>query len=246
MTVDKKFYERFRKELVPQFQSKKLAKSIYHFEGIKSGQFRSLADSKKCEKKSWNSEHVDNFNKNIKSIKILDPKNSTVKNRFLRYLSNNKLKCGMSTLSIIIDGITITLSITEDKNQFGKSTTVTLCNAIGSTVGAAIGAAIGSLIPGIGTIVGGMLGGIIFGFIGTTIGNLFCGLFPEIAEGPGSPEPEYLQFIYSDKENFAIPLSDYNIDEKSGLPMKDYESGQKLNQDYDLHNTSRPPKSDYQ
>jgi hypothetical protein len=250
MAVDKKFYEGFRKELVPQFQSKKLTKNIYHFEGIKPGRFQSLADYEAIPKTvkrniGIHHEHVESINKNIKSIQILDPKNPIVKNGFLRFLSANKLKVGMLGLSVIIDAVTITLSVIEDKNQFGKSTTVTLSNAIGSTAGAAIGAAIGSIIPGIGTIVGGILGGIIFGLIGTTIGYLFCGLFPEVAEGPGAPDPDYLQFIYGDNENFAIPLPDYNLIQ-SGLPMPSYESSEELSQDYDLRDTSVLPKPDYQ
>ncbi|CAF5179830.1 unnamed protein product, partial [Rotaria sp. Silwood1] len=119
------------------------------------------------------------FMKKIKSIEILDPNDPMVKNEFLRYLSNNKLRIGMITLLITIDITTIVLLVIKDDCCIGTSTTVTISNLVGS-------------------LVGDILGGIIFGFVGTKIGQLLCGLSLDITCGQSPPEPDYLQFIYGD------------------------------------------------
>ncbi|CAF4944206.1 unnamed protein product, partial [Rotaria sp. Silwood1] len=123
----------------------------------------------------------------IKSIEILDPNDPMVKNEFLRYFSNNKLRIGMIALLITIDITTIVLLVIKDDYRIETSTTVTISNLVGS-------------------LVGDILGGIIFGFVGTKIGQLLVGLSLDIACGQGPPEPDYLQFIYGDNKNFSIPL----------------------------------------
>ncbi|CAF5066727.1 unnamed protein product, partial [Rotaria sp. Silwood1] len=112
-----------------------------------------------------------------------------VKNEFLRYFSNNKLKIGMIALLITIDITTIVLLVIKDDYP-----------------GTAIGAAICSITSGVDSLVGDILGGIIFGFVGTKIGQLLVGLSLDIACGQGPPESDYLQFIYGDNKNFSILL----------------------------------------
>ncbi|CAF0835788.1 unnamed protein product [Rotaria sordida] len=247
MAIDKKFYTSFRNELIPQLQSSQYSKSVYNYEGITLGRITSLETYKNIPDSvkrnvGIHKNDVSIVNEKIKSIEILDP---IVKNGFLRYLSNNKLQIGMLALSITIDVTRIVLSVVEDDYRIGSSTIVTLCNLVGSKGGAAIGAAICSIIPGVGSIVGGILGSIIFSFVGTKIGQLFCGLFTEVACGPGPPEPDYLQFIYGDNKNFSIPLPKYELEMETGLPKTNYERTDKLVSEYDATNVYEPPKSVY-
>lgn len=211
MYVDKNGYQGIRGAAINQQGASKInpTADVYNYEGIKAPKMN-LGIHKK---------NLGQFNETVKDVVILNPKSPMVKNRFLRYLSTNKLKCGMVALSVVIEATTITLSIIEDGGRIGKSTTCSLSSLAGSLAGAQLGAMLGSIVPGIGNVIGGLVGAILGGLIGGEIGRLFCLLFPPpTAPGNGPPETEYIAFIY------GLPDCEFHNSDVYGAPSTGYET----------------------
>jgi hypothetical protein len=244
LKMDKTKYLQFRQnDVIPQFQSKGSGKSVYNFEGIEGGARPSQAStvSSSVERNiGINKDHIEQFNENIKSINVLDPSDPFVKNKFLRYLSENKIKSGMTAFSVIYEIHTITLILMDKNGEAVSKLTVRISEIIINKVGSYITSAIASLLPiGITPFAIGVLGSIIFAFIGKKIGEFIFTLFPKVAPGEGAPISDYLSFIYGSNSCFGEPLSEYNLDRVLGIPKSDY----KINVD----NVARkPPTNNYE
>lgn len=144
----------------------------------------------------FHKENLEDVNKIISDIKVLDPKSRFVENELLRYLSRNKLKCFLITVTVVQSGYEIIMEVNEDGGRIGRKSTTLICEMIDGFVGENIGAAIGSLLPGMGNIICGFIGGIVGNLIGNRIGSCCC-LFPEeTAKGEGAPLTEFTNFIY--------------------------------------------------
>jgi len=119
------------------------------------------------------------------------------KSEALRWIRRNKFHVAASTIGVILDGVTLTISIIEDGGTFGPSTAITVGEIAGGWAGGMIGGAIGSLIPVIGTTIGSFIGSIIGSLIGHGISSFFLSLFPVTQPGPGPP------VLHSDPEKTA-------------------------------------------
>lgn len=215
LTMDKHDYQRFRMEdVISQFRSKRSGKSVYNFEGIKGGACQSKASTVPTSVKrniGINKNHIDKFNENINSIKVLNPDDPFVKDKFLRYLSVNKVKFGLIAITIIFEIKNIIVILMDENGQAMEKLTVHISQVVTSHIGAYIGAAIGSLLPGIGNFILGILGGIVFGLIGKSIGEIIISLFPKVQPSAGPVFSDYLSFIYGANSYFGDPLNEHNL-----------------------------------
>jgi hypothetical protein len=174
MSVDKTFWTTYRKRTIPQLNScLKQQQSIYNYEGILPRGARSFETVGINIKRNVgiHANDLKNFNKNIKSIKVLDPIDQMGKNSFLRCLSNNQSEIGLFALSTTMIFLANALSEPKDDFHFRRVITITLCTLVGSTIGTVFGSALGSLVPGSIPEVNACFGSIIFGRIGAKIGE---------------------------------------------------------------------------
>ena len=225
VTLDKNKYQQFRDGLIPQYKSKGQGKSIYNYEGIAGGAPRryEATVSPKVERNfGVKKDDIDQFNETIKSISVLNPESPFVKNKFLRYLSQNKLKVSMIAISVVFEFCQLTVILMDKNGETLDRLVIHTLNVAVNQLGSYIISALTCLLPGIAAFVIGVLGGLVFGFIGKKIGELFFGLHPRVAPGEGPPISDYFSFIYGTNSCFGEPLSDYNLAEVLGIPKSDY------------------------
>lgn len=205
--------------------------------------------------------NVEAFNRQVFSVKKIDPNSFMNKKSALRWLRRNKMTAVFGALGVFFDVAAITISVIEDGGEFGRSTTLTLADIAGGAVGAAvgtavagsalgtavaataIGSAIGSIIPGIGTVICGFIGAIIGSLIASGITSFFLGYNP-VAPGPGPPlldtDPREAVFLppQLDQEGSAAtmePPSDVDT-QYSGFPDTEWSTDEGLEfpeMDYD-------------
>ncbi|CAF0721897.1 unnamed protein product [Adineta ricciae] len=223
INLDKSGYTNFRNEsVIPQFESKGSGKSVYNFEGIPDGACQSQAASVPSivdRNIGINKAHIDQFNENITSINVLDPEDPLVKNRYLRYLSENKVKLGMLALSVIVEAKDLILTLMDKSGQALEKLTLQITKITIDNVGSYIGTAIGSLMPGIGNFVVGFISGLVFGYIGRKLGEIIITLFPRVARGEGEPILQCFSFNYGCNKYFGEPISQYNFVKILAIPQ---------------------------
>ncbi|CAF2481907.1 unnamed protein product [Rotaria sp. Silwood2] len=226
LTMDKHKYQEFRTNgVIPQFRSKGLRKSVYNFEDINGGACQSKASTIRTNVKrniGINKNDIDKFNENIKSINVLNPSDPCVKNNFLRYLSENKVKLSMLAISIIFELNDLIVILMDDNGQTIDKLIVQFSQMVISHIGSYISGAIGSLLPGIGYFVIDILDSIICGFIGKGVRELIISLFPKVEPGEGPSISYYFLFIYGSNNCFGAPLNEYNLVTALGIPKSDY------------------------
>lgn len=226
LTLNKNNYQDFRKnDVIPQFQSRGLGKSVFNFEGIEGGAARAgeATVPPTVERNiGINRKHIDKFNGTIKSINVLDPNDPFVKNKFLRYLSQNKVKSSIIAISVMFEIKELMIILMDEHGRTMDKLVVHISEILIKEAGTYITSALACLLPGIGSFVIGILGGLIFGFIGKKVGQLLFSLHPEVAPGEGPPISDYFSFIYGSNNCFGEPLNEYNISTVLGLPKSDY------------------------
>ncbi|CAF3314604.1 unnamed protein product [Rotaria sp. Silwood2] len=226
LTLNRRQYNQFRfNDVIPQFRSKGSSKSVYNYEGIPGGACQSKAStiSPTVERNiGINKNHIDKFNECIESINVLDPDDPFVKNKFLRYISQNKLKSCMIAISVIYEIKNLTIILMDENGCCIERLLIHTTEMIINQIGSNITLALASLLPGIGSFAIGVLGSLIFGFIGKKIGELIFSLFPKIASGEGPPISDYFSFVYGSNNYFGEPLNEYNFQTILGIPKSDY------------------------
>lgn len=181
------------------------------------------------------SDHLSDINQNITSMKFWDPNSIFVKNKYLRYLSENKLKCSMIALDVIIELNSIRLAILKADGSFLEQITLYLSDLTFRKLGQAIGGLLGNVVPGIGTIIGSILGSVIFGLIGRKVKKFICSLFAnlKVAPGPGCLPPDYINMVFDDMYGmreipydicsaYSIRESEYEFRGAVGMRRSDY------------------------
>lgn len=243
LTLNKEQYSEFRvNDVIPQFKSKGSGKSVYNFEGIPGGACQSKAStvSSTVERNiGINKSHVDKFNKTIKSINVLDPEDPWVKNKYLRYLSRNKVQSCMIAITVIYEIKNITLILMDENGNCAERIFVSLTEFAINQIGSQITFAVASLIPGFGSFAIGVLGGLIFAYIGKKVGELIFSVQPKVAPGEGPPMSEYFSFVYGATSSFGDPLSEYTLGAIIGLPAADYPANV-------IEGAFQPPRNDYE
>jgi hypothetical protein len=244
--VDKEFWKWFRENnIISQYKSRGLSKSVFNLEGIQSVP-KHTKDKALLLLKTLNpeinvglkSKDISQFNQNISSIKVLDPSDPFVRNKFLRYMSNNKLQLSMLALDIVIEANRIRLAVLDAKSNrtIGQEITVSLVSLTARKLGQVLSGMLANFImPGIGNAVFSFVGGLIFGFIGQKIGNLMIGLFSsgQVAPGSGIVKPDYWPLIlesveglkesaYDTSSNFGIRDVGYSLGSMFGARKPDY------------------------
>mgnify|MGYP001096357194 FL=1 len=225
VTLDKNKYQPFRDDLIPQFRSKGRGKSIFNYEGIAGGAprpYEATVPSTVDRNIGVKKDDIDQFNETIKSISVLDPESPFVKNKFLRYLSQNKLKVSMIAISVVYEIHQLIVILMDKNGETLDRLVIHTLNVAVNQLGSYIISALTCLLPGIAAFVIGVLGGLVLGFIGKKIGELLFGLHPRVAPGEGPPISDYFSFIYGTNNCFGEPLNDYNLAEVLGIPKSDY------------------------
>jgi hypothetical protein len=182
--------------------------------------------------------NVETFNKSVVSVTKVNPNRVANKSRALRWLRRNKFRAAASVIGVVLDGISLTLSIIEDGGKFGPATTITVAEMSGGALGSAIGGALGSIIPFIGTTIGAFLGGLIGSLIAGGLTRFFLGHAP-VVPGPGAPlldtDPYDTAFGVpgqsgkpydpsqdTPSEAFGFPDADFDVEQE--FPEMDYET----------------------
>ena len=132
-------------------------------------------------------QNVDKFNEHVISVRKIDPHSLMNKTEALRWLRRNKLHVLGGAVGVILDGVSLILSLIDDGGEFGRSTTLTTADIGGGALGGMIGGAIGSLLPGIGTAICSFIGSFIGSLIANGITRFFLSLTPVTQPGPGPP-----------------------------------------------------------
>lgn len=132
-------------------------------------------------------QNVDKFNEHVISVRKVDPQSLMNKTEALRWIRRNKLHVLGGAVGVILDGVSLILSLIEDSGEFGRSTTLTTADIGGGVLGGMIGGAIGSLLPGIGTAICSFIGSLIGSLIANGITRFFLSLTPVTQPGPGPP-----------------------------------------------------------
>ncbi|CAF3173099.1 unnamed protein product [Rotaria socialis] len=235
LVLNKKNYDDFRcNDVVPQFRSKGAGKSVFNYEGIPDGACQSKASTVSPTVKKnigINKNHVGKFNQSIKSINVLDPDDPCVKNRFLRYVSENKFESFMIVISVIYEIKELILILTDKNGETIQKLTVHILEKAIDQIGSCITSVLAALLPGIGSFVIGVL----------------------VAPGEGPPKSDYFSLVYGSNSCFGEPLNEYNLQDMFGIPKSDDSSlvygsnsysGEPLNE-YNLQGMFGIPKSDY-
>ncbi|CAF0879881.1 unnamed protein product [Brachionus calyciflorus] len=252
--VGKDFWNDFKKELISQYKSKNQGKSVFNFEGIPDvpqhpkSEISQIAQNQIIPKNvGIKKDHVSQVNSNIESIKVFDPQSPFIRNKFLRYLSNNKLKLGMLALDLIIEGNNLRLAVLNSNGSYLSAISLSLINLTARKIGQALGGMIGNFVlPGIVTTIGSLIGGIIFGLIGKQIGKFILCLFSDVkvAPGPGIKLPEYWSMVFDNM--YGIRETEYSIDELFDIRPLGYQvNGGVRKMDYDMQSCFGIRKPDY-
>lgn len=178
-------YKAIRKEVIPQQGSKALQKpgamkNIFNTERLENHPRGKVNIGLKGKA------NVDAFNTHVVSVTKVNPGSAMNKSVALRWLRRNKLSVAATAVGVVLDGISLTLSVIEDGGKFGPSTTINVAGIVGGALGSAIGGALGSLFPVIGNTIGSFLGGLIGSLIANGITKFFLAHSP-VVPGPGPP-----------------------------------------------------------
>lgn len=251
--VGKNFWNDFKKELISQFNSRNQGKSVFNFEGIPGVPRHTKAEIDQIAQElnplknvGIKTAQIPKVNENITSIKVFDPQSPFIRNKFLRYLSNNKLKLSMLALDLLIEANNIRLSVLNSDGSFGSTITLSLINLTARKLGQVLGGMLGNIVPGIGTFIGSLVGGLVFGLIGKKIGKCIVCLFDSIkvTPGPGIKLPEFWPMVFDNI--YGIRETDYTIDEMLGIRMVSYGTSSGVRKtDYSVANCFGIRKPDY-
>ncbi|CAF0824015.1 unnamed protein product [Adineta steineri] len=225
LTLNKKGYQQFRNNTIPQFRSKGSGQSVYNYEGIEGGAPASKSSTVPTDVPrniGIRNTEIDKFDKTIKSVSILDPEDPFVKNQFLRYLSEHKLESTMTAISVIYEGYQILMALMDKNGQTLKKLVIQITNLVVNKIGSLITTALTSLMPAMGGFALGILGGLIFGFIGNKLGEMFFSIHSRVAPGEGPPISDYFSFIYGTNNCFGEPLNEYSLEQLLTAPRSEY------------------------
>jgi hypothetical protein len=165
---------------------------------------------------------VDDFDRTIKSIAVLDPEDPFVKNRFLRYLSEHTLEAAMTAISVIYEVHGVIITLMDANGQTVEKLAVQIADRAIRKIGSLITTALASLMPAIGGFALGVLGGMIFGFIGNKLGEMIFSVHSRVAPGDGPPISDYFSFIYGSNNCFGEPLNEYKLEQLLTVPRSEY------------------------